>query len=537
MKKINLILIAVLGIFAFSSCDDFLDVKPTNYGDSATAIQTKADAESMITAVMNRMTSSNYYGRNLLLYADAKGGDMVVYSNGRGNDALYNFNHEYNSGAYGAFWSSGYDLILQLNTIINRSKAIQEAGATDNFNDVYGQAYTLRALIYFELVRLYGLPYTLYNPSTSLGVPLLTDVIDIKDQPTRATVQAVYDQIVLDLENAKDIISTSTKNGYVNYYANRAIAARVYLTMGEDYYDEALEAAEDVMDSGKFKLYTNEEWVESWQKQFGSESIFELFMNPNEGDLGGSSLGLYYSRYKHYSSSAAGYYGASDAFIARLAEDPTDVRHGIMDFDELSEAYTLSVSRKYYEEGLQKRMGSCYKYLGATDTWNTGIGTSSAHKAAGLPYRGDYGIFPGDGKDTDTGVNIKVIRLSEMYLIAAECALGLGDKETAAEYLQAIRKRSPGLAPATAETVTLDMILDEKSKEFLGEGVRYWDMLRLGREIEYNDEILGFTTPHRSKVVDTKTFYKVVLPIPENELNANPAIVKQQNPGYSVPIR
>ncbi len=534
MKKINLILIAVLGIFAFSSCDDFLDVKPTNYGDSATAILTKADAESMITAVMNRMTSSNYYGRNLLLYADAKGGDMVVYSNGRGNDALYNFNHEYNSGAYGAFWSSGYDLILQLNTIINRSKAIQEAGAVDNFNDVYGQAYTLRALIYFEMIRLYGLPYTLHDPNTSLGLPLITEAIDIKAQPTRTTVKAIYDQIVLDLETAKDLISTSTKNGYVNYYGNRAIAARVYLTMGD--YENALAAAEKVIDSGKFTLYTNEQWVESWQKQFGSESIFELFMNPNEGDLGTSSLGLYYSRYKHYSSSASGYYGASDAFIARLAEDPTDVRHGIMDFDEECDAYDKSVSQKYYKEGqYEKRMGSCYKYLGACDYWNTGIGTSSAHKSAGTPYRGDYGTFPGDGKDTDTAVNIKVIRLSEMYLIAAECALAAGDKDAAAEYLQAIRKRSPGLEPATADNVTLDMILNEKSKEFYGEGLRYWDMLRLGREITFNDEILGFVSAHRPQTIDTKTFYKVILPIPENELNANPKI--QQNPEYSAPLR
>ena len=536
MKKINLILIAVLGIFAFSSCDDFLDRKPTNYGDSATAIQTKADAESMIAAVMNRMTSSNYYGRNLLLYADAKGGDMVVYSNGRGNDALYNFNHEYNSSAYGAFWSSGYDLILQLNTIINRSKEIVAAGAIDNFNDVYGQAYTLRALIYFEMIRLYGLPYTLHDPSKSLGLPLLTDAIGIKDQPTRSTVQAVYTQIVEDLETAKDLISTSTKNGFVNYYANRAIAARVYLTMGN--YGAALTAAQKVIDSGKFKLYTNEEWVESWQKQFGSESIFELFMNPNEGDLGNSSLGLYYSRAKHFSSKATGYYGASDAYIARLAEDPTDVRHGIMDFDEDCDAYEESVLQKYYKEGqYAKRMGSCYKYLGGCDYFNTGIGSSSAHKAAGVPYRGDYGIFPGDGKDNSTAVNIKVIRLSEMYLIAAECALADGDADAAAEYLQAIRKRSPGLEPATAENVTLDMILDEKSKEFYGEGLRYWDMLRLGKEITFNDEILGFVTPHRTQTIDTKTFYKVILPIPENELNANPAIISQQNPGYAVPLR
>ncbi|MBO5919098.1 MAG: RagB/SusD family nutrient uptake outer membrane protein, partial [Bacteroidales bacterium] len=82
---------------------------------------------------------------------------------------------------------------------------------------------------------------------------------------------------------------------------------------------------------------------------------------------------------------------------------------------------------------------------------------------------------------------------------------------------------------------TLDMILNEKSKEFYAEGLRYWDMLRLGKEITFNDEILGFVTSHRTQTIDTKTFYKVILPIPENELNANPKI--QQNPGYSAPLR
>jgi hypothetical protein len=122
-----------------------------------------------------------------------------------------------------------------------------------------------------------------------------------------------------------------------------------------------------------------------------------------------------------------------------------------------------------------------------------------------------------------------------MYLIAAEAALKLPtpDLEKAAGYLNEIRKRSPGLEPATEATVTIDMIIDEKSKEFFAEGLRYFDMLRLNRTIEFNDE---FITPavvitHREKTLD-RTFYKTILPISQNELDANPAIQSQQNPGY-----
>lgn len=117
-----------------------------------------------------------------------------------------------------------------------------------------------------------------------------------------------------------------------------------------------------------------------------------------------------------------------------------------------------------------------------------------------------------------------------MYLIAAEAALPT-DKTKAASYLNEIRKRAPALPAATSGTITLDMILDEKSKELFAEGQRYFDMLRLNKSITFNDEILGITIPTRPKTID-RTFEKTILPIPIGEINANPAIGQQQNSGY-----
>ena len=103
----------------------------------------------------------------------------------------------------------------------------------------------------------------------------------------------------------------------------------------------------------------------------------------------------------------------------------------------------------------------------------------------------------------------------------------------AADYLQAIRKRVPGLAPAAAETLDIDMILDERSKELFAEGHRFFDVIRLNKSIEFNDDamvpVVGISG--RSKIID-RTFYKIVLPIPEEEISANPPIGAQQNPGY-----
>jgi len=70
----------------FSSCSDFLDVKPTESADASVSIKTAADAQIMMRGIMSKLSNSNYYGRNFPLYADTKGGDFTIVSRGRGYD-------------------------------------------------------------------------------------------------------------------------------------------------------------------------------------------------------------------------------------------------------------------------------------------------------------------------------------------------------------------------------------------------------------------------------------------------------------------
>ncbi|GAB3016667.1 RagB/SusD family nutrient uptake outer membrane protein [Niabella terrae] len=484
--QFSLLFFGMLALFGCSK--GFLDVKPTNATEATTSVKTAADAKVMLNGIMRNMTSSSYYGRNFIMYGDAKGGDLTLYSQGRGLDALYTFNHTANTNSYAGFWSAIYNNILQVNSLIGSIEALQAEGSIEDFDGYKGQALTARALMYFDLVRIYGAPYT--TDKTAYGVPNVTSPLDAAAQPLRATVEENYNQILSDLTAGAPLLDEDADDGYLNYFANRALQARVYLTMGN--YSAALEAAEDVIDNGGYSLYSNAQWVDSWKSQFGSESIFELGIFPSESDLETGSLSFYLRRQGHGNSNALGFYGASDYFLDRLNQDPADVRWGVMDEDERS-------------TDDDPRLGSCYKYSGSTD-------------------------LDGDGKATPTAVNIKVIRLSEIYLIAAEAALS-SDKTLAAGYLNEIRKRAPGLAAATAATITIDMILDEKSKELFGEGQRYFDMLRLNKTITFNDELLGITVPTRPKSIDL-SFEKTLLPIPIDEINANPKIGDQQNPGY-----
>lgn len=490
MKK-NKIIFAIIGILLLSSCEDFLDVKPSNSADSATSIVTVSDARVAINGIMRNMTSYNYYGRNFILYSDAKGGDFAIASAGRGYDGLYQFNHSQTSGSYSGFWAHLYQCILQVNNLLTNIDQIEEAGdGSDQLLEYKGQALTARALFYFDLVRLYGKPYNM--DKTSLGVPLELEVVDAAAQPTRATVEAVYNQIVADLVAGAPLLSKSVEKGYFNYYANMAIQARVYLHM--DNFTAALAAAETIINDGVYTLYDNDEWYNSWSNEFGSESILEIAMNENEGDLGASSLGYYLL--PQGKSGASGWFLASDYYLNRLNEDPSDVRWTVMIEDELSTENS-------------PRLGSCMKYVG------------------GQEMVGDKGKA--------SATNIKIIRLSEVYLIAAEAALRqpTPDKTKAKNYLNAIRKRAPALVPATEDNITLEMIIAEKSKELFTEGNRYWDMMRLGWQIELNDELIqpAIAIPHRDKIID-RTFYKTILPIAQDEIDANPAIGEQQNPGY-----
>ena len=479
----------VLGLTCLTSCSDFLNRQPTNSGNADEAIATQRDAEVAINGMMFKMSSSSYYGRNFLLYGDAKGGDLTIYTNGRGNDNLYTFNHTPTSGTYQAFWSQIYDCIMQANNLIENIDKRQADGNTA-LNYYKGEALSLRALFYFDLVRLYGLPYN-YN-KTSYGVPLVLTTLDAGAHPSRAKVEEVYSQIVEDLTEGQKLLASDkgVKHGYLDYYGNVALQAKVKLYM-ED-YSGALKAAEEVIGSGKYKLYEPSEWCNSWSRQYGSEAIFEIGID-TKTDLEKSSLGYYYMCYGQ-KKGAMGWFLASNYFLDRLGEDATDVRWGVMDNDE-----------SWVDTGTE-RHGACYKYMGGLD-------------------------MQGDGKETSTAVDIKVMRLSEVYLIAAEAALHTGDKEAAASWLNNIRRRSPQLAAATAATVTDDMILDERSKELFGEGQRFFDMIRMNRTIVFNDDFQDVPVTRRAKTID-RTFGGIVLPIPQDEINANAAIADQQNEYY-----
>ncbi len=495
LKRAKLHIIFYLCMFILSGCSDFFDQEPDDSIPSGKAMQTVADAQVALNGTYRLMTDINYYGRRFLFYADMKGGDFFTPSLGRGDHELFTFTHEENISSYVTYWDIIYKVLLQTNQIIQsissgKVKVISENEQT-TLNDIYGQALSIRALCHFDLVRLYGYPY-LKDNGASWGAAIVTRPLNSKEQPDRNTVAETYEQVIQDLNNAIPLLKNSKNNGYFNQFAAKALLSRVYLYHGD--WQNAYETALDVIENSACTPYTNEEWASSWKSAFGSESLLELFINPSENDLAASSP-TYFLRPREVTSGALGATVAGNHFLNSLSEDPDDVRWTVMGEDEYAIKNTIP-----------GRRGRVLKY-------------------------------EGDGKSLTTATNIKLIRISEIYLIGAEAALKKEeqDLEKVTEWLNVIKRRSPNLPPATKNDTNLEkQILEEKRKELFAEGHRYFDCMRLGKTIIFDEAIFGepVIPPNgRSTSVDWN-YYKCVLPIPLEEILANPSIEVQQNPGY-----
>jgi len=362
-------------------------------------------------------------------------------------------------------WAESYTGILRCNQII-------DAKVTDA-DDIKAQAYALRALLYFKMVTTWGKNFT--TDPNSLGVPLVIHY-DVNAEPQRATVSAVYTQIVSDLKAAFAAAPDYTSSITISKYAAEALLARVYLYMGQ--YANALAAANDVINKGPFSLVSYNGFLGYWGNPApntdATETIFEVDADAvnNNGfdDLGG----IYFNGYQdlYASIDLVSLYSASDVRGALLV-----------------------------------------------------AGRTKSGAAAYLVAK--YPNTLGNDKD-----NIKVIRLAEVYLIAAESAARLGQNTDAQDFVNTVAElRDPGFAGyASTDDALVSDIATERRKELAFEGDRLFDMTRL------NLTIVRASNPGADAPGDGLTIDKAdplrLSPIPQQEILRNPNIAKQQNPGY-----
>ncbi|MFQ7113465.1 RagB/SusD family nutrient uptake outer membrane protein [Hallella bergensis] len=510
MKTIIKSIYNFLGFLALtavvSSCgNEWLDVEPSDGTDAESALKTVSDLEAARTGMYKALKGdrgfSDYYGCQFFVYGDIHAGDDYQYNHiGGSNRGSFYYNMQYATasdfGKDATPWQSPYVTIGRANRII---AAVENGTLTDKDDEdakagelqFCAEARVLRALAHFDLVRVYGKPYTADN-GASLGVPLVTEVLPFGVKPKRSTVKEVYEQVLKDLNDAisSNALSQKQSPGYVNIWGAKAILSRVYLHMGD--YSNALKTAEDVMTNSGASLWKRGQYVDAWSAEKPNESEFLFRLNVTSSDDANDLDGIGNLQQQ------AGYreFVATKKFVDMLSSDAGDVRNDIFETTDPAKEKEVAV------------FGKNKVFL---------------NKLRGL--NGNNRIVP----------IIPIIRLSEIYLTAAECAFRTNDKGKAAKYLNALveNRTTTKDALVNASNVTLDRILIERRKELIGEGQRYFDALR------NNETIVRYTNEkdkgwHKALAKDAQSFnrdyYKAISAIPQSECNANKEI--QQNPEY-----
>jgi hypothetical protein len=457
-------IVATALLLSLASCEkSFLELTPPTSLTPEYALATEADLQVALRGAYAGLKTTGMYGRSLPVLGDLMADNTYVSVQNTGRYLGFSlYNYTVGDGDVAALWQNAYTVILRANNIIN-SKVADNA----NVLQYKGEAYAIRALAYFDLVRYFATPYT--QDPTALGVPLVT-VYNPDTKPGRAKVSEVYDQINRDLTQAYTLMTKFTNSSQFSKYAARGLQARVYLTMGD--MENAKTAALDVINNSGFTAVTATNHASYWAGNAPLtsklETLFEVSFDAVANN-GFDALAYIYLQSGNYGDMLC-----NSELYSKF--DAADVR----------------------------------KALYATGT-RGGLASTFVNKFTS--YSGDH---------TDT----KVVRLSEMYLIAAEASYPSNTAD-ALTYVNKVTANRGAPAITSSGAALLEDILLERRKELAFEGERYPDLQRLKRGVVRSTDY-----PASARSIDFTNFRRL-MPIPQVELDANPTIRTQQNAGWN----
>ena len=487
MKKILCIIMSIGVVLSAGSCKGFLDDTPTDSVPAPKASATLEDAGVAVNGLYTLLKYCNLYGGNMITMGDMRADNLYPKEVSGTGSIAYTLEYESSSNTYFELWKNYYATILRVNTLIANINGLNVTSDSDiaKKNNYLGEAYAVRALYYFDLARLYGMPY-LYDKGASLGAVIVTKpVAPSEAKLPRSTVAETYAQVASDLAAALPLLSTDKNLGHFNYWGAKLLQARMYLYMGN--YAEAYTSAKEVITKSPYSLVPNADYLTSWGVEGNSESVLEVLVSTN-GDIDGDAGfdGGFYN-YLWFDDSNAGASVVPTLKWRKLfASTPNDVRAQMIQYDD--PVTGVKKSGKYW---LKKFIGN---------------------KTQGYTFRRN---------------NPHILRLAEAYLIAAEAGVETGAAD-ASSFLNAVRERAD--ATATDVVATKALVDQENQKEFIGEGHRFFDIMRRGGSLSRSmvDDPNDFAgaTPYTISWDD----YRVALPISSTERATYKEL--QQNPGY-----
>lgn len=508
MKKIYLSLLAAAGIL-FSSCD--MDLPPVGPLDEEDAIDDIEQLAKLRNGIYNNMRSVVTGG--FLYYTEIQMDQFLgLVNNGNQLGTFAHGNIFSNNSDIESVWASLYSRIADANYLLETAeKFLDNPDLTqdeiDEIERYVGETKFARAYYYYYLLDHWSDTYNAATADKAAGgVPVVTKfnpTSNIYAYPGRSTVNETYALIDQDLEDAYNALKTFEGDTgyrpvpmdyYVNSYVVRALQARLAFMRSD--WQTTIDYCNEIIDSRIYTLANVNNYTAMWQMDNNNEIIFQPYSTDTE--LGISSTG---APYVSASQQSALYIPTNEVLEMY---DSNDIR-----YDAFFTVYYLLVYGQEYQA-----------YVFNKFPGNPNLNSSERNDIMNMG---------------------KPFRLSETYLMLAEASYEMNDATTANTTLNTLRKArlKRMLGNPTYSGVELrDQIRLERTKELIGEGFRMSDLRRWG---------LGFTRdgsyPQNPDVeslfvlVDTQVEYnpgdyRYVWPIPSGEMENNPQIRNQQNPGY-----
>ena len=508
------VIIVAITVVIYSCKKAALDTSDPNNLTTGNYYKTAAQLKQGVNAIYAVLHQNNLVSREWYYLHDTRS-DEVAPGGGQLEAPrlqLYNNTDDPTNSVMNSVWNGWYTVIFRANVVTDNAPNV-----TDNVADAkesVGEAKFLRAWAYFDLVTMWG------------GVPLVTKVATSpSDFQPRATVDAVYTQIIQDLTDAAAVLpgKSSTDKGRATAAAANVMLGRVLMQKGD--FTGAKAALLKVPTSGADGYSLNARYLDNFElaTEFSPESIFEVVFvdkGDNGSNWGGESATEEQStvRNQEYNPVAWRNLIPSDKYLNEFESTATGAAKTDPRF-----SYSVYQSGDLYNNGLSTltdadQNGNSSVLNGVTKkiSWRKFMIIYQESKSAA-------GFHPG-------GNNQRIIRYSEVLLDLAECANETSDIAGAVNYLNMVRARQDVNMPAyptaqfpvTTKADVVKAIMHEKMVELGDEEVRNIDILRW-RKAGY------FAT---EPIAAFKTGRDELLPIPQAELDNNPLVAGHQNPGY-----
>jgi tetratricopeptide (TPR) repeat protein len=482
MKKI--ISAVILSSLVTASCNrDFIELTPISTVSIDQLYKTDNDFRDALTGAYRSL--QNQY-QNFWIFGDVRGDDseqQVVK-----NDPWYysdTFTINNDLALLSTTWSNYYQLITRVNNVIARIEEV-DASTLPNKNRHIGEAKFLRALAYFDLVRIYG------------EVPMLTAPISTEQsyKLRRESAMTIYNEVIvkdlLDAETKLGAAYSGTNVGRPTSGAAKALLGRVYLTLKD--FAKAETKLREVTTMGYALLPNYNDLFDYSKNEHHSEYIFDV---EYEEGLGGQGS-VFTHRFFPNSATMATFYGVRGG---ELAETNSPTQKLISAFTETDKRRDITIGTKG----------------GFTDATGKFV---ALPQATSQTYTKKY-ITP-VAVQNDSRANWKVIRYADVLLMLAE-ALNENEKtDEAVTFLNQVRQRA-GLTPyaLSSQADIREKIALERRLELSFEGHRWFDLVRTGKALE----VMRPTGMQE---------YMTVFPVPLSQVQVvNDKNIFPQNPGYN----